>query len=490
MRIAVYLLVAGGLFAVEPPRIWDDEALKDWATPVAALGVRPGHYTAAEYYAVPGDNYRTYPVYHPSREPKGYWEWLQQQKPQPLVDKAKIRTQKDWIKAGRVAFEQLDNPYFRTADPAVIARARDPKAYKDVFLMRDGSIITNLWVVTDQGLMLSERECSLCHHQIRLNGEVSFGAAPGTTPPGVNDTGPAGVDLLPLAFTRFFQGDTFPQSVWRQFTVPWAPDPRVENLKEKLTHSPRALFSPDPGGVSRFHGSPWAMAKIPDLRVIRHSRYIDATATHRMRGAEDLGRYAAFVNGADPMEFGTYRVLTERQRQIPFRFADEVLFAIGRYLMSLDAPRNPSLAPKPLREAGRKVFQRAGCPTCHVPPSYTSGKLTLAQGYTPPPDHPNIEDVVRLSVATDMELAMRTRKGTGFYKVPTLRGVWDRPRLMHDGSLTSLEEMFDPARVKPDYVPKGWKGPDEDRRGVAGHTFGLGLNEEDRRALLAFLRSL
>ena len=49
-------------------RIWCDEAVKDWATPIAALGVRPGHFSERDYYAVPADNYQTYPVYHPDRE--------------------------------------------------------------------------------------------------------------------------------------------------------------------------------------------------------------------------------------------------------------------------------------------------------------------------------------------------------------------------------------------------------------------------------------
>jgi hypothetical protein len=29
--------------AVQPPRIWDDDALADWATQVARLNVRPSH---------------------------------------------------------------------------------------------------------------------------------------------------------------------------------------------------------------------------------------------------------------------------------------------------------------------------------------------------------------------------------------------------------------------------------------------------------------
>jgi len=31
------------------PRTWDEHELKDWATPVAGLNVRPGHFSQAEY---------------------------------------------------------------------------------------------------------------------------------------------------------------------------------------------------------------------------------------------------------------------------------------------------------------------------------------------------------------------------------------------------------------------------------------------------------
>lgn len=90
LTVVVLLSVATLVARSQPqvPRIWDDGALADWATPVAALGVRPGHYTAAEYYTAPADNLRTYPVYPPNKEPVGYWERLQKEKPAPLVDAA------------------------------------------------------------------------------------------------------------------------------------------------------------------------------------------------------------------------------------------------------------------------------------------------------------------------------------------------------------------------------------------------------------------
>src|SRR5690348_12986123 len=94
---------------IEVPRIWDDKALEDWATPIAGLGVRPAHFTASEYYAAPSENLRTYPVYRPDKEPSGYWDWLQKQKPERLVDAMKLRTRADWIKAGEEAFQGLDD---------------------------------------------------------------------------------------------------------------------------------------------------------------------------------------------------------------------------------------------------------------------------------------------------------------------------------------------------------------------------------------------
>jgi len=99
-------------------------------------------------------------------------------------------------------------------------------------------------------------------------------------------------------------------------------------------------------------------------------------------------------------------------------------------------------------------------------------------------------NIMRMSVATDPGLALKTRKGTGLYKIPSLRGVCYRPRLLHDGSVTSLEEMFDPARLNSDYEPKGWNPPGVTKRSVPGHTFGLSLKPEERSVLLAFLRSL
>src|SRR5688572_5166960 len=70
---------------IEAPRFWNDRELSDWATPVVGINVRPGHYSEKEYYAAPElELVRTYPVYAPSREPAGYWQKLQNAKPERL----------------------------------------------------------------------------------------------------------------------------------------------------------------------------------------------------------------------------------------------------------------------------------------------------------------------------------------------------------------------------------------------------------------------
>jgi hypothetical protein len=82
------------------------------------------------------------------------------------------------------------------------------------------------------------------------------------------------------------------------------------------------------------------------------------------------------------------------------------------------------------------------------------------------------------------------RRGTGYYKVPSLIGAWNRTGFLHSGYLATLEDMFDKRRLQNDYVPTGYKPASVKTMAVAGHKYGLDLNEEDKKALIAFIRSL
>jgi hypothetical protein len=74
--------------------------------------------------------------------------------------------------------------------------------------------------------------------------------------------------------------------------------------------------------------------------------------------------------------------------------------------------------------------------------------------------------------------------------VPSLKGLGTRGPLEHNGSVGTLEEWFDPRRLERDYVPTGFKGAGVTHRPVPGHRFGLDLSDSDKRALIAFLRTL
>ena len=98
---------------IEAPRFWNDRELSDWATPVAGINVRPGHYSEKEYYAAPElELVRTYPVYAPGREPAGYWQMLQNAKPERLLTPG-TRTEGEWIAEGKRVFHELDALIFR-----------------------------------------------------------------------------------------------------------------------------------------------------------------------------------------------------------------------------------------------------------------------------------------------------------------------------------------------------------------------------------------
>jgi mono/diheme cytochrome c family protein len=487
-RATLFVLIASTVLAQRSaaPRIWNDRDLAEWATPIAGLNVRPAHYSEAEYYAAPVAEWvRTYPVYFPGREPEGYWQMLQSKKPEPLVAPG-ARTEAEWVAAGKRAFEEVDVPALRTYDPKLIAVARNLAEFQKRrgHAQKDGTVIALRWAPTSKGLALTTQDCAGCHTRIMPDGSILNGAQ-------FNDPGDALDDeLIDSGTARFFPGDSPGMATWRQFGVPWIPNDIHKRIQSMKPPEVQALFgSNPPGTAARFNGSPYFPTQVPDLNGIRDRKYIDHTATHRLRGSDDVARYAVLVGCCEVADFGPHRLLIGKQRDILYRFPDEVVHAIAKYLFSLDSAPSPNPSDE-RAAAGKKIFAREGCAACHTPPLYTNNKLTLAVGFTPPKDHPNRADIMPISVRTDPGGALLTRKGTGFYKVPSLKGLWYRGLLSHDGSVATLEDWFDPARLRDDYFPTGFKGYKVTHRAVRGHEFGLKLAAEDKRALIAFLKTL
>jgi hypothetical protein len=200
------------------------------------------------------------------------------------------------------------------------------------------------------------------------------------------------------------------------------------------------------------------------------------------QGADNLASYNGFIPAA--RDFHTLPAPATQRR-----YSDEQLYAMSLYLYSLTPPENPNKFDARAKR-GQKVFEHEGCAGCHTPPLYTNNKLTPVDGFNVPDDHREKYDVLWASVGTDPRLALRSRRGTGYYKVPSLKGVWYRGPFEHNGSVATLEDWFDPRRLKDGYIPTGFRGAGVTTRAVKGHGFGLDLSASDKQALIAFLKTL
>ncbi|MBX9599776.1 MAG: c-type cytochrome [Bryobacteraceae bacterium] len=484
-------------FQPEIPRVWDEAALAEWATPVAGLNLRPKHISEKEYYAQRVENLRTYPVYAPGREPEGYWRRLQQTGPRALIERSELKTEEDWIRAGKRVFDEMDLLHLRTLDRKYINEVRNGSEAPSRMLP-DGTLFGMRWVPTSEGVALSFSNCSFCHVKFLPDGTRVAGAPFQTVAPRPPETFRVWPLISRVQLSKgvlvgsppfFMPGEPIGTQLYRAYGVPWRKDDIHKSLKSATQTDYEALdLAARAGGIPRWNGSPLFPAKVPDLIGIKDRKYIDHTATHLHRGVGDLMRYAALVTSAEAAEFGPHKMVGKATRRPGLRVPDEALFALALYLYSLQPPANPNVFDA-RAAAGQKLFERE-CARCHVPPLYTSNQLTLAEGFEMPKNRPASLDVLPLTVGTDPGLALRTRKGTGYYKVPSLKGVWYRERYLHDGSVASLEEMFHPERLKETHEPGGFRPVGVKTRAIPGHPFGLHLKAEERAQIVAFLRTL
>lgn len=478
------------------PKIWDEKALANWATPIAGLGVAPGFYSEKEYYAAPIDNLRTYPVYHPNREPAGYRDWLKAQGPKPLIEPEKLKTKADWIEAGRRVFEELDSEISRSDDPVVIGYFSDAKAidaHRDAShdaMTADGVILDYRWVVDHDGkLKISVSSCGGCHTRLMPDGSLLPGA-----PSNYDLADSPAADIL---LSKFFPNPPLPEGeqFYQDFGVPWLADDVHARFRTMPDAEVKAYLDQESGAPAgttfdRFNGSPLFKTRMADLIGVKDRRYLDATGTHANRGPADIARYGILVEFGDEGRFGPYKMTPQLNMRLHARPPDEAMYALGLYVYSLEPPKSPFPFDDQAKK-GQKIFESEGCAECHTPPIYTNNKLVAARGFDPPSDaFKRGLDISTRRVGTDPGLALKTRKGTGYYKIPSLRGLWYRGLYEHSGSVSSLEDWFDPKRLNDDYVPTGWRGPGVKTRAVPGHPFGHDLPDDDKKALIAFLKTL
>ncbi|HET9990098.1 MAG TPA: cytochrome c, partial [Kofleriaceae bacterium] len=178
--------------------------------------------------------------------------------------------------------------------------------------------------------------------------------------------------------------------------------------------------------------------RIPDLRPVALAAYLHTDANVRQTDTIALA-----------IRIETLIITSHFEAVRPPRI---IALALATYLRTLA----PAVAAPPTTEPalhGAAVFA-ASCAGCHAGDGFTGEPVALD------------------AVGTDPTVGLSLERGTGTYRVPSLRGVADRTWLLHDGSVSSLAALLDPARPSP------------------GHHFGAELSADDRAALVAFLHTL
>jgi hypothetical protein len=163
----------------------------------------------------------------------------------------------------------------------------------------------------------------------------------------------------------------------------------------------------------------------------------------------------------------------------PSAWSDHELRPIIEYIYSLEAPKNLSPPPAAGVAAGRALFHEKKCDACHDGPHHAGRKL-----------YPLDE------IGTDGELARwldPTHTGkpcckveiddplTRAVKAPALLALWLQNRFLHNGSLSSLEQLFCLA-------PRPTRAPP---MSSSGHMQTCeGLTPDEKHALIDYLRAL
>jgi mono/diheme cytochrome c family protein len=134
--------------------------------------------------------------------------------------------------------------------------------------------------------------------------------------------------------------------------------------------------------------------------------------------------------------------------------------ALLQYQLSLPAPPPPAGSfDRAAARRGEALFKaKAGCASCHIPPTFTD----VLSG--PDPSVPLLHDAAEVG----MDPLYAQRSATKKYRTTPLRGIWQHPPYFHDGSAPDLDAVVN----------------HYDR------LFGLGLTSKQKVDLVEYLKSL
>lgn len=165
--------------------------------------------------------------------------------------------------------------------------------------------------------------------------------------------------------------------------------------------------------------------------------------------------------------FGTPSVTSDRVSRALAQYVRSLVSADSRFDRGFTSTGTPNFAAvfTPQELEGELLFRSTGCASCHTSAAQVSDAV-----------HNTGLDAVSAD----------TGAGRGAFKSPSLRNVGVRPRFMHDGRFTTLEQVveFYNSGVQPN------PNLDPRMRGVDGSPRRLNLSPAQKAALVAFMHTL
>ncbi|MEM7137027.1 MAG: hypothetical protein AAF500_10635 [Myxococcota bacterium] len=164
-------------------------------------------------------------------------------------------------------------------------------------------------------------------------------------------------------------------------------------------------------------------------------------------------------------------------------WTDERLGPLEDFLLSLRAPDNLSPPPADLADRGAELFVSAGCADCH---DGARGSSRVVYGF----DEIGTDAAMQRWLDPDLDgrpccdIDLTGRDSlTGGIRAQRLVGVWSAKRLLHNGSIDTLEALFCLGTNRPTITAS----PFSDQ----GHPYTCdNLTNEEKQSLIAHLRTL
>ena len=316
------------------PKTWDSEALRAFQTQLADPKVSTKLISSSYYYSIPiRPIYKSYPVYRPDREPRGYMDQLKRQTPRVIFDSTKLRSEADFTNAGEMVF---DAPIEFVSDGTLYSEIRgmDWFVKNKVPVTSAGVMPFMRWVVRKKGKVeLGILSCGQCHTRVMSDGSVIKGAQ-GNFP----DDRAFGYELR-IAEAKSKEKDvvlkSFREDVRKSYGAPWIKDDdstRADRMS--LAELASVLEAITPGSCARQGTSMFYPAAIPDLIGLKDRLYFDSTGLGRQRSIGDLMRYSALNQGADELSlYDQFRPVGKLPApSTQSRYSDEQLYALALYI--------------------------------------------------------------------------------------------------------------------------------------------------------------